>query len=114
MKSTASAVEISAAKSAASARPPTHGGSTSVVSRGRASSGLPRPGSTARIAMPNRAGTKAKSARAPALPRAAHRAALAERAPKVFWMRPGDTKNDGTKTTTRPRMPAVPIPVKLP
>ena len=64
--------------------------------------------------MPKRAGTKAKSARAAALPRAAHRAAEAERAPKVFWMRPGETKNDGTNTTARPRMPAAPIPVKLP
>ena len=82
MKSTASAVEISAAKSAASARPPTHGGSTSVVSRGSASSGFARPGSTARIAMPNTAGTNAKRASATALPSAAHRAARAERAPK--------------------------------
>ena len=114
MKSTASAVEISAAKSAARASPPTQGGRTSVVRRGRASSGFASPGSTARMAMPKRAGTNANAASAAALPRAAQRAADAERAPKVFWTRPGETKNDGTKTTTRPRIPATPIPVKLP
>ncbi len=85
-----------------------------MVSLGRASSGFPRPGSTARIAMPNTAGTKANSARAAALPTAAQRAPEGERAPNVFWMRPGEMKNDGTNTTARPRMPAAPIPVKLP
>ena len=106
MKRTASAVEISAAKSAASARPPSHGGSTSVVSRGRASSGFARPGSTARIAMPNTTGHEREEGEGHGVAdgRGAARRA-AERAAKHFWIRPGETMNDGTKTTARPRMP---------
>jgi hypothetical protein len=84
------------------------------VSWGSASSGFERPGSAARIAIPRRAGTKAKRARAAAFPSAAHRAADGDLAPKVFWTRPGETKKEGTNTTARPRMPAAPIPVKLP
>ena len=114
MKRMASAEDSSAANRAASPSPPSQGGRTSMVRSGRAISELSRPGPDARMAIPRIAGTNANTARAAAFPSAARPAPRAVRAPNVFWMRPGDTMNDGTNTTTSPRMPAIPIPVRLP
>ena len=113
MKRTASAVEISAANSAARARPPSQGGSTSAISVGRASSALARAGRVARAAMPRTGGMKAKRASTAVLARTAVRAACGLRAPYVFWTSPGETMNEGTKVTRKPRRTSAGIAVRL-
>ena len=110
---TASAVLISAAKTAARAIADAQKGSSSFIAVGNAMSCVAKCGNTANVHIPSIAGMKAKANYITALYIVPFFIVLVSLAPKTIPTKPGDMKNDGVSMKKYPIIIVAPKPKKL-